>query len=613
MIPHQKLDQLYSKMEKRHDVFSEDVKDSIDLYKSGANAIRLPSLILLEKYPVPFEEFTLGKNYLNSNKDEVWPAVMDCLIELNNPEGDRLGQKYYEAVYTGGIGTAKTTRALFTTAYQLYLLSCYRSPHLLLGQNSSSEIFIIFQSLNGTVARDVDYTRFRRMVEVSPYFTTTFPYRKDLESRLVFPKNISVFPVSGETSATIGQNVYGGFMDEVNFMEVIQKSQKKVDGGVFNQAIELYNSIASRRESRFMRKGLVPGIFCLSSSKNYPGQFTDRKRDESKTDPGIYYRDQVVWDMKPRETFTGGWFHVFIGSETKKPFIIEPDEVEEYELKHPTLVKPVPVEYRKRFVNDIYIALREVAGESTVAKSPYFPNVEALDWIFDTNIKSIFSTPECDFDKTQVSIVKSAIIKPQEPRFCHVDLGLTSDAAGICVGFVKNFVDVDYEDTTVTMPNMHIDGTLRVNPPVNGEINFEKIRKIFYKLTSMGINIVWITFDSYQSVDSIQILRGQGYFTGHQSMDEKMLPYDMLKTALLEGRIESPEDTYLRNELIHLERTEKGKIDHTPYSTKDLSDAFAGVVYGLTSQRLVWARHNVSPNPIIRNLMSSPENEYEYE
>jgi len=88
---------------------------------------------------------------------EVWPKVMDSIIELNNPGGDRLGQRYYESVLTGGIGTAKTTRALYTTAYQLYLLSCYRSPHLLLSQDKVSEIYFVFQSLNARVARDVDY------------------------------------------------------------------------------------------------------------------------------------------------------------------------------------------------------------------------------------------------------------------------------------------------------------------------------------------------------------------------------------------------------------------------------------------------------------------------
>ncbi len=71
-------------------------------------------------------------------------------------------------------------------------------------------------------------------------------------------------------------------MDEVNFMEVTEQSQKAADGGEYNQAIALYDSLSRRRKSRFMKKGKLPGVFCLVSSKRYPGQFTDIKTEEAK-------------------------------------------------------------------------------------------------------------------------------------------------------------------------------------------------------------------------------------------------------------------------------------------------------------------------------------------
>ena len=600
-----KLTQMHRSLAGKKDPFSKDIRQSIEWYLEGENIVRLPSLLLLGRYPVSVEEFIFGKEFLGTGA-EVWPAVMDSIIEINNPAGDRLGQKYYECVLTGGIGTAKTTRALYTTAYQLYLLSCFRSPHLLLNQDRASEIYFVFQSINARVARDVDYSRFRNLIEESEYFNTHFPFRKDLDSRLVFPKNISVFPTSGETSATIGQNVYGGFVDEINFMEVVDSSRKLADGGQFNQAIELYNSIASRRESRFMRQGVVPGILCLGSSKNYPGQFTDRKAAEAKNDDGIYYRDEVIWDMKPAEVFTGKWFSIFIGSDTRKPFIIPPQEVRQTKKDYPAQVKKIPVEYKKRFVNDIYNALREIAGVSTVAKAPYFPNVEALNKNFDTKIKSIFTRSDCDFVATQVGIIKDAVKEPHRARFCHIDLGLTSDAAGFCIGYVDNFIHVegDEDSTGGMMPHIRIDGFLRVTPPINDEINFNKIRTILYKLTELGVLIRWVTFDSYQSVDSLQILRGKGYMTGLQSMDRTPLPYDILKSALNQGRISCPEDPHLRNEIVHLERTSKGKVDHNAYNTKDLADAFAGVVYGLTMQRWTWASFGVQPSPMITSYFT---------
>ena len=48
-------------------------------------------------------------------------------------------------------------------------------------------------------------------------------------------------------------------------------------------------------------------------------------------------------------------------------------------------------------------------------------------------------------------------------------------------------------------------------------------------------------------------------------------------------------------ELISLERDlEKGKIDHPPGGTKDVADALAGVVRGLSGRTILWAEHGIS-------------------
>ncbi len=62
------------------------------------------------------EEFIVSDEYLNA-KGLIYPNVLSEVIELNNG-------KYVEAVLTGAIGAAKTTVALYTQAYQLYVLLC---------------------------------------------------------------------------------------------------------------------------------------------------------------------------------------------------------------------------------------------------------------------------------------------------------------------------------------------------------------------------------------------------------------------------------------------------------------------------------------------------------
>jgi hypothetical protein len=157
-----------------------------------------------------------------------------------------------EAVLTGGIGVAKTTIAIYSTLFQLYLLSCLENPQKEYGLDPASEIVIIFQNISKEKAVNADFNRFKYLVEKAPYFNNIFPPEKSIQSELIFPNNIVVRPVSGAISATMGENIYGGMLDEVNFMENVGKSKKSVDGQEYDQADALYNSVARRANLDFL-------------------------------------------------------------------------------------------------------------------------------------------------------------------------------------------------------------------------------------------------------------------------------------------------------------------------------------------------------------------------
>ena len=119
------------------------------------------------------------------------------------------------------------------------------------------------------------------------------------------------------------------------------------------------------------------------------------------------------------------------------------------------------------------------------------------------------------------------------------------------------------------------------------------------------MNLLFVTADSFQSVDMLQILRCNGFVTGQRSMDRTTVPYEFLKSAIYDDRISIPEHVKLREELISLEVDHKaGRIDHAPAGSKDITDALAGVVYGLTMRREVWSQHRVIPGEVAPKLVS---------
>lgn len=563
--------------------------------------------------PVGIREFICSPHYLNKEK-EIYPGVLEAAEELNNGT-------YVEAVMTGGIGSGKTTLALYTNAYQLYLLSCMRSPHQQFRLDPSSEILLVFQSMTMQLARGVDYQRFRSMIDGSPYFLKHYPFQRDLSSRLVFPNRVEVLPVSGSETAAIGQNVMGGLIDELNYMAVVEKSRVAVDQGTYDQAILLYNSIARRRKSRFMENGKLPGILCLVSSKKYPGQFTDQKVAEADRDPTIFVYDKRVWDIKPDDFGNQGWFEVFAGDLTRKPRILQKDEEKDIDDADRQLVVSVPEEFRGEFEKDVINALREIAGVSTLARHPFFLEVDKVHKSFKPR-ESIFSQPVVDFVTQRLTLLKSNFWNPEVPRFAHCDLAISGDSAGLAIGTVKGFKSVSSDpQQPAYMPEIWIDGALEIRPPKNCEILLGKIREVIIVLKRMGLNIIWVTFDQFQSSDSQQILRQQGLITGHQSMDDvPCRPYDFLKTACYEGRMDIPVHPKLQREMLMLEKnTKTGKVDHPPGASKDLSDALAGVAFGLTMRREMWGLYRIPtlmiPQSVYANVdkLKKPEEDPKYQ
>lgn len=536
----------------------------------------------LTHIPVDIEQFLFDTEFMGAEKF-LYPPVAEVIMSVCR--GD-----YYEFVGTGGIGTAKTTIALYILAYQLYILSCFRDPHEVFGLDPASEIKIIFQSLAHHLAKEVDYARFHSMISRSPYFTKHFPFNPDLSSELRFPNRIVAKPISGLSTAAIGQNVFAGLIDEVNYMAVVDNDDPTSSDGIYDQAMSVYDSASRRRKTRFTYAGKLYGMLCLISSRRYPGEFTDQKEQEAKTDPGIYIYSRRVWEIKP-DAFGDERFYVFIGDDQRKPRLLDDDE--EIDEKDKDLVIDVPTVFLNDFQKDLLEALREVAGIALYSAHPFFVNWDAVTACLGTSV-SVFDAEEADFVTKKVSIIKDRFQDTHCPRFVHIDLSRKKDSTGFAVGYVEDFTEVAHYDYTETMPKIVIDGVLEIKPPPNGEILFWKIRRILYILRDMGVPIKWITFDTWQSDDSRQILHHKGFKTGVQSMDTDTIPYEYTKSAIYDGRLRMPEHKTLRRELGSVEYyPDQDKIDHPSGESKDCLDSVCGVVYGLTMRRVIWHQFGV--------------------
>ena len=494
----------------------------------------------------------------------------------------------------------------------LYEISCLRDPQKVYGLMKGSVIVLLNVGVTLDNARKVVFQGIKSKLHTSPYFNNEFPFDA-WKNELRFPNNIWVFPAVAGSSGVIGYNVFGGVMDEVNFMSIVENSKSVASGGKYDQADLLYKSLIRRMKSRFMKRGKLPGILLQISSSRYPEDFTERRLAESADDPLVFKRRYAQWDTLPKDRWSGERFWISLGDGVEAPRILETEEdiriAEEKDL--PLL--DIPVEFRKDFESDIDEAIRDFAGRPTMTIRPFIRYrhkvVEALSRGVEFGLEHPFSQTETTLqdgatflmDKLRIPKLRKDIEKAtgaekdrleaelsrlrSKPRFVHCDLSFSSDSTGVAMGYVDGFKDVtrrneEGEEFSVRMPVIVIEFMLKINPPKGGEIQLADVRSLIYELRSYGYPIRTVTFDSFQSKDSMQQFQRTGIESGHVSADTNPQVYNSYKEALYEDRLITYHYDTLFQETIRLEKNEKkNKVDHPANGSKDVADAVASVCY----------------------------------
>lgn len=529
-------------------------------------------------------EFLESPFFMNQ-KGSVWPSIKNALGDFF--ENDQ----YIEAVLAGAIGIGKSYFAEMALAYMVYRLSCYHNPQLEFDLAPGSSMMFIMQSKTLTLAKKVLFEQLTARLQQSPYFSKHFSFDPNVKSELRFPKNIYIMPAGGSETSALGMNVYGGIIDELNFMARVEDSvhTRHTTEAEYDQAAKLYRMIRRRMTSRFMqRDGHVPGRLILVSSANYPGDFTSRKKEEAEKDHTIFVMDYAHWEAQPPEKIDRSqFFLVEVGNELKQSKIIESME----EAKDIEDVLKVPEVYKTMFDANIDEALKDFAGVVTGTRNPFIPFRELIQGAQDSFAalyeRSLFKRPELTLDFTEYSqvidwddwivdrdYIEEDLLDPQLSYVAHLDPGLSNNAAGLAVGHLSGYKLLPMskywndrrgefvEVTDIRAPIYQIDGILRIVSSRGNDVDLEMIRDLLLHIRGL-INLKWVTMDSYQAAPIIQALRKTKIRAGMLSVDTNLGPYTELKLAVKDERLLFPPHEIAARELREVEKdSKKDKVDH---------------------------------------------------
>lgn len=448
------------------------------------------------------------------------------------------------------------------------ILGCYSAHHLLCLEDAhknyhlgkDKKITLINMGINATQAQETVFTGIRSFIEKSPFFRGFNP--KILEGSIEFQKE-KILLTSGNSKSTtpLGYNIFFATLDEASFF---------LDNDNKSNAEEIYLALQRRIVSRFRNEGLLVMI----SSPRYVGDFIMKKLEESKKNPKIYGVQLPTWKIKSlitQDLQTKFYFNTETGSvEDKKPITKDGvDLIEDKDFKATSKYWEIPGEYKTSFIKNPDKAKRDFGAVPSLTLEAFDRDNQIID-------REVNKERESPIDK-QGRFKDWFKCDDEEPRYIHIDLGLKKDACGFCMVSPNGIDDTGGESKM----KVKVDLMLQIKPPEGGEVRFSNVRQIIYSLEQRGFNIAKVTFDGWQSADSLQILEAKGYEAELLSVDRTIQPYDTLKELLHTGRLDFYEFEPFKKEYIQLELIKGKKVDHPPNGSKDCTDAAAGACYSL--------------------------------
>jgi len=456
-----------------------------------------------------------------------------------------------------------------------YLLMCLESPLDYYGMPAQDTIHLLNVASSSGQAQQAFFMPIVRAVKTGWFAHKCEPRQNTIS----FEKNIEAISGHSDAETQEGLNLLLGIADEIDAF----KSKKEMTvrrGGSAREPTKsaegILNMIRTSGATRF------PEVFkrVAISFPRYLGSTIQRLTKEGQADidaKGIDSRHYVsgplaTWEVNPRV-------------KGKESFAAD-------------------------YAEDPVMARAKYECRPARAMNPYFRNHQAVDACFQyVTIPPISVGYQMDTQSARPVWIPSYSFAPgfQPIRGAayamHADMAITADRAGIAMAHVASYSEHEIlgEDEDGAQhpireirPHVKVDFVIHYSADASAhparEIQIRWARQLCFELIRQGFNIQRMSYDGFQSTDSMQILEAKGIDTEKISTDLHEDPWRNLRDLAYEGRLiiprlagddpEHPPVCLLRNELLSLTRLPSGRIDHPSDGSKDEADAVACAVLG---------------------------------
>ncbi len=521
-----------------------------------------------EEIPISSAEFF--KTFLNEPLFPLQQEFMDAMLGTDPLKWDTT---YQEGLALWGKGSGKDRTAAKCLLYCAYVLLCMKSPQSFLGKPPTDKIEMVNVCINARLANTVFFKYFTSLVRATKnpktgknwFVEKGMNLSRDIKKREVeFPKSITAFSLDSEEYTAEGYNVLIAIFDEIAGFDV-------------KTADQLYKALYSSALSRYPKHMKI----ILLSYKRSDDDYMMKRFEISKQDPTVFRHGPfATWEVNLNQK----------ESDFAQAYINDPETSERtYQCIGETNEGGF-IKHKSRISHVINASLVENPILGDIIATNDLGSLRFKDWFKPIPFAEYFI--HVDLAKGQEGGDKCGF------AMCHYDKNMVVD---IPESYIEALLEdhkgvLKREDILAQIGQKRVgvvlDLVLQISAPAKTEIMFEDIRTLIDRLRRLNkFPIYKVTYDQFQSFDSIALLKKAGVNADEQSVDKDDRAYKTLKKLIYEGLLKSYQHKILVRELEGLIVTKTGKVDHPVGSTKrymeedkidrgskDVADAVAGAV-----------------------------------
>jgi hypothetical protein len=530
-----------------------------------------------EEIPVKIEEFVtdfLGIEMLSEYQYQLVKAMSqiykkETLVSIWGEDyaDKRWRQTYKEIIMQLGKGSGKDFSSTVAVAYVCYLLLCLKSPSK---YYKSDTIDIINIAINSDQANRVFFQNFLKRIKSCAWFdgkysvTAGHVHFHGGDPEGPDDKSVHVYSGHSEREAFEGYNTLMVILDEISGFAEAPDDEEEDEDGLDKTSKAIYKMYRASVTSRFKL-----GKLCLLSWPRHENDFIQKKYNEAVVDKEVVVRNHT---FKRDPDLPDGISENELFIEWDEDHIIKYKDNRTFALRRPSWeVNPNKEidDYGDDFFDDVGDALGRYCCMPSNVTRGFFKNMEKA-----RNTFSRLNGVDGDGIFHPTFLPKD----DETTYFLHVDLAQKHDKCAVGMAHIDKWIKYPVPGSKMIeyLPLVVVDAIRWWTPTKEKTIDFKSVIEYVKAVRRRGFNIELVTFDRWNSHDTMMDLNRNGIETELLSVAKKH--YDDWLVTMYDGRLVGPHEETLLTEMKEL-RERKGKVDHPRKGNKDLCDAVCGAIF----------------------------------